>query len=1091
MSTEETSNEGKATGGEPAAGGSEGAGPVAVNGIPETLPERPDSLLDRWISFSLRHRLLVLGAALVLLVAGSLYVPRLPVDVFPDLSAPTVTVITEASGMAPEEVELLVTFPVESALNGASGMRRLRSVSADGISVVWAEFEWETDVYRARQVVAERLQRVELPRRASRPELGPVSSIMGEITFVGLTSETVDAMELRRLAETVVRRSLLGISGISQVVPIGGEVRELRVTPRPRDLARLGVSVAELAAAVEAAGGTPVAGFHVDGGQEYLVRGLGRVRGPEEVASAMIRGGGAGGGVSGGAAVPVRVGDVARVAWAPEPARGTAAFSARPAVVLSVQKQPDANTLELTREIDAVLAELQGTLPDGVVIETESFRQADFIEVAIANVTAALRDGAILVVVILLLFLGSWRTTLISAVAIPLSLLAGILTVSAFGGTVNTMTLGGLTIAIGALVDDAIIDVENVFRRLRQQLDLPPDLRRPTLAVVFQASSEVRKAIFFATLVIALVFLPLLILPGLEGRLLRPLGLAYVAALAASLVVSLTVTPVLCSFLLTPRAVGRTRTSWLLGRLDGAYRRTLDAALTHRGLVMAVSLLLVLAALAVLPFLGRSFLPPFNEGALTVAATSAPGIPLAESDELGGQVERILLTFPEVISTSRRTGRAERDEHVQGVNRSEMEVVLGPLEERSKEELLAAMRRAVASVPGADVSFGQPISHRIDHMISGSKTNLAVKVFGPDLAVLRAVSRRVEDVLAGVPGIVDLSNQEQAAIPQLVIDFDRASLGRFGLTAADLAATVEALFQGHQVGEVVEDGVVSRVVVAFPGELRRDRERLAALPVTTPGGGVLSLEEVADVRFDLGPSLIRRENVQRVAMLTANVEGADLAGTVERARAAVAAAVDLPPGYRVTYGGQFEEAAQSGRNLALLSLLVLVGMYALLYVAFGSHRETLVVLVNLPLALIGGVFAVAVGGGVLSLASLVGFITLFGIATRNGVLLVTHYQHLMEDEGLGLAEAVRRGSRERLAPVLMTALTAGLALVPLLLHAGEAGNEIQAPMAAVILGGLLSSTFLNLVLVPVLYARWGVDRRPSVESGADPAPGVS
>ena len=1062
---------------------------AAASSIPERLPENPDSLLDRWIAFSLSHRLLVLGAALVLLVAGTLYVPRLPVDVFPDLSAPTVTVIAEASGLAPEEVEVLVTFPVESALNGAGGMRRLRSVSADGIAVVWAEFEWGTDVYRARQVVAERLQRVELPRQVSRPELGPISSIMGEITFVGLTSDTVSAMELRRLAETVVRRSLLGISGISQVVPIGGEVRELRVTPRPRDLARLGVSLDELAAAVEAAGATAGAGFHVNGGQEYLVRGLGRVRVPGQVAAARVRGGaGVGGGDGQGQAV--RVSDVADVAWAPEPARGTASFSGRPAVVLSVQKQPDANTLELTREIDAVLAELQATLPEGVTIESESFRQADFIEVAVANVTAALRDGAILVVVILLLFLGSWRTTLISALAIPLSLLAGILTVSAFGGTVNTMTLGGLTIAIGALVDDAIIDVENVFRRLRQQLDLPPEERSPTLAVVFQGSSEVRKAIFFATLVITLVFLPLLILPGLEGRLLRPLGLAYVAALAASLVVSLTVTPVLCSLLLSPRAVSKARTSWLLGRLQAAYRRTLDAALAHRGLVMAVSLLLVVAALAVLPFLGRSFLPPFNEGALTVGVTSAPGIPLADSDRLGRQVEEILLGFPEVVSISRRTGRAERDEHVQGVNRSELEVVLAPAEEsllggggflggdgRSKEEMLAAMRREVARVPGVNVSFGQPISHRIDHMISGSRTNLAVKVFGPDLAVLRAVSGRVEEVLSGVPGIVDLSNQEQASIPQLVVDFDRPALGRYGLTAADLAATVEALFQGHPVGEVVEDGVVSRVVVAFPRELRDDRERLRELPVTTAGGALLTLSEVADVRFDLGPSLIRRENVERVAMITANVQGADLAGTVERARDAVAAAVDLPPGYRVTYGGQFEEAAQSGRNLLLLSLLVLVGMYALLYVAFGTHRETLVVLVNLPLALIGGIFAVAVGGGVLSLASLVGFITLFGIATRNGVLLVTHYQHLVQDEGLDLDEAVRRGSRERLAPVLMTALTAGLALVPLLLHANAAGNEIQAPMAAVILGGLLTSTFLNLVLVPALYARWGVDRR--------------
>lgn len=1036
---------------------------------PHAIPEEPDGFLDRWIAFSLRHRWLVLGAAAMLLILGSFYVPRLPVDVFPDLSAPTVTVVTEASGMAPEEVELLVTFPIESALNGAGGMRRLRSVSADGISVVWAEFEWATDVYRSRQIVAERLQRVELPRRVSRPELGPVSSIMGEITFVGLTSETVNAMELRRLAETVVRRSLLGISGISQVVAIGGEVRELRVTLRPRDLARLGVSEAEVAAAVERAGGTPAAGFHVDGGQEYLVRGLGRVRGPEQVAAAVVtrRGGGE------RAPIPVRVGDVADVAWAPEPSRGTAAFSGEPAVILSVQKQPDANSLELTREIDIVLADLQASLPEGVVIETDSFRQADFIEVAIRNVTIALRDGAVLVVVILFLFLGSWRTTLISALAIPLSLLAGILTVSAFGGSVNTMTLGGLTIAIGALVDDAIIDVENVFRRLRQQLALPPDRRRPTLAVIFQASSEVRKAIFFATLVIALVFLPLLFLPGLEGRLLRPLGLAYVAALGASLVVSLTVTPVLCSLLLSPRAVERSRESWLLGRLTAGYRRLLDAALGHWRVVVAISVLLVIAALTLLPFLGRSFLPPFNEGALTVSVVSAPGIPLVESDRLGRQVERALLEFPEVVSTSRRTGRAERDEHVQGVNASEMEVVLGPLDHgRDKEELLAAMRRAVSTIPGVNVAFGQPISHRIDHMISGSKTNLAVKVFGPDLAVLRATAERLRQVLSAVPGIVDLSNQEQAAIPQLVVDFDRAALARYGLAAADLGSTVEALFQGSEVGEVVEDGVVSRIVVTYPEELRRDRDRLSALPVVTAGGEILALSAVADVRFDLGPSLIRRENVQRVAMLTANVEGADLAGIVERARDAVAEQVDLPAGYRVTYGGQFEEASESGRNLVLLSILVLVGMYALLYVAFRSHRETLVVLVNLPLALIGGLFAVALGDGVLSLASLVGFITLFGIATRNGVLLVTHYQHLMQAEGLPVAEAVRRGSRERLAPVLMTALTAGLALVPLLLHGDAAGNEIQAPMAAVILGGLLSSTFLNMVLVPVLYERW-------------------
>jgi CzcA family heavy metal efflux pump len=648
-----------------------------------------------------------------------------------------------------------------------------------------------------------------------------------------------------------------------------------------------------------------------------------------------------------------------------------------------------------------------------------------------------------------------------------------VLVVSAFGGTINTMTLGGLTIAIGALVDDAIIDVENVFRRLRLEHAKPEAERRPHLEVVFRASSEVRKAIFFATLIIVLVFLPLFFLPGIEGRLLRPLGLAYVAALAASLLVSLTVTPVICSLLLARAEVLERREPWLLRALHRAYGPTLDWALAHRGVVLAAAVALVVAAAAVVHFLGRSFLPSFNEGSLTVSVLSAPGIPLADSDRLGRQVEVALLAFPEVVSTSRRTGRAEKDEHVQGVNASEMEVVLGPLEHgHDKEELLAALRDAVATIPGVTVSFGQPISHRIDHHISGSRTNLAVKVFGPDLSVLRGVTGRVQQVLAGVPGIVDLSNQEQAAIPQLVVDFDRAAMARHGLSPAAVAQAVEALFQGVEVGEVIDQGSVSRVVVRFPEALRRDRERLPALPVTTPAGDVLRLDQVADLRFDLGPSMIRREDVQRVAMLTANVAGRDLAGTVERAREEVAAAIDLPPGYLVTFGGQFEEAARGVRRLALLAVLVLTMMYGVLFAAFGGHRETLVVLVNLPLALIGGVFAVALGGGVLSIATLVGFVTLFGVATRNGVLLVSHYQQLAA-EGQPMAEAVRRGSRERLAPILMTALTAGLALLPLLIHGDAAGNEIQNPMAQVILGGLLTSTFLNLVVVPVLYERWG------------------
>ncbi len=872
--------------------------------------------LERLIRFSLAHRWLVLWVAGVLTLLGGLWIAGLPVDIFPDLSAPTVTVVTEAPGMAPEEIEILVTFPVESAVNGSPGVRRLRSVSADGISVVWVEFLWGTDIYQARQVVTERLQRVDLPAQVEPPELGPISSIMGEITFVALTSGTVSPMELRRLGETVVRRNLLAIPGISQVVAIGGEIRQLQVTVEPTALDQYGVSLTQVMEATSRASRAPAAGFHVEGGQEYLVRGLGRARRPEDVGATVVRL------VDG---VPLEVGDLAAVAWGPEPARGIASYNARPAVVLSVQKQPGANTLELTEVIDRVTARLQQSLPEGVVIETENFRQADFIEVAIGNVTEALRDGAILVVLILVLFLGSLRTTLISALAIPLSLVTGVLVISAFGLGIDTMTLGGLTIAIGLLVDDAIIAVENVFRRLKQERARPESERRSTNEVVAASTTEVVSPILFATLIIILVFLPIFFLPGLEGRLLRPLGFAFIAALGASLLVALTVTPVLAAMLLDHARTLEAREPWLLRALHTAYGPTLDWCLAHRRVVLGTAIALVIAAAALIPGLGRSFLPPFNEGSLTVSVVSPPGIPLEESDRLGKQVEEILLGFPQVVSTSRRTGRAEKDEHVQGVNASEMEVVLTPLEDgRSKDDLVAEMRRAVATVPGTTVSFGQPISHRIDHMISGSKTNLAVKVFGPDLAVLRTLASGIEEVLATVPGIVDLSNQEQAAIPQLVIDFDRTAMTWHGLTPVDLSEAIEALFQGVVVGEIVEEEVASSVAVRLPADLRSAPERLAALPVSTPDGHLVRLGAVADLRRALGPSLIRRENVQRVAMLTANVAGKDLAGVVERARRAVDAGIELPRGYVVTFGGQFEEAARSVRTMALLVVLILL-----------------------------------------------------------------------------------------------------------------------------------------------------------------------
>ncbi len=1021
-------------------------------------------MLNHLIALSLRHQTLVLLTAAIVLATGSLWTLDMPIDVFPDLTAPTVTVITETQGLGPEEVELLVTFPLESALNGAPGVRRVRSVSADGISVIWVEFDWAEDVYRARQVVTERIQPVSLPERIEPPQLGPISSIMGEITFVALTSDSasVTPMELRRLAETVIRRSLLAIPGISQATPLGGEVREFQVELDPARMIQHGAQVEEIAEALSKASQSPAAGFHVDQGEEYLVRGMGRARNSTDLALSPVR-------VHEG--VPLRVGDLATVQDGPEPKRGTASYNARPAVILSVQKQPSANTLDLTRDIDRVLHDLESSLPPGVQIEKENFRQADFIRVAIHNVIVAMRDGAVLVIAILLLFLGNVRTTLISAISLPLSLVTGILMISWFGLSINTMTLGGLTIAIGALVDDAIIDVENVFRRLRENRTLPPDARRPSLEVVFSASSEVRKAIFFATLIIGVVFVPLFFLPGMEGRLLRPLGLAYILALAASLLVSLTVTPVLCLYLLpNSKGLGKEEPA-LMRLLKRAYRSSLELALRNRAWVIGGAAVAFLATLSLVPWFGRGFLPPFNEGSLTVAMVSVPGIPLSESDAIGRQVEEALLAFPEVVSTSRRTGRAEKDEHVQGVNASEMEVVLRP--GRPKPELLTAMRKAVSTIPGVNVSFGQPISHRIDHMISGSKSNLAVKIFGPELSVLRSIASRCEQVLRDVPGIVDLSNTEQSGVPQLLIEFDRAAMARHALSAQTLSRTVEAMFQGTEVGEIVENGVASRIVVRLPARLREERDALSDLPVVTPAGETIRLADVARIRFDLGPGLVRRESVQRVAMLTANIAGTDLAGTVEEARRRIHEAVNLPTGYRIVFGGQFEEALKSVQHLVVLGVLILVAVYALLYRAFGNHRHTLIVLVNLPLALIGGLLAVALGPQTLNIATLVGFITLFGVATRNGVLLVSHYQNLMRDEGVSLADAVRTGSLQRLGPILMTALCAGLALIPLVLAGQEPGNEIQSPMGQVILGGLLTSTFLNMILVPVLFVLWG------------------
>ena len=1026
-------------------------------------------MIDRIIQWSLANRALVLAGAAFLLVWGSYEALRMPVDVFPDLTAPSVTVIAEAHGMAPQEVESLVTFPIETALNGAAGVRRIRSSTGVGIAVVWVEFEWGTDVYQARQIVTEKLQLAEgsLPPDLERPVLAPVSSIMGEIMFVALTSEKHSALELKTTADWVLRRRLLAVPGVSQVVPIGGDTKQYQVVADPERLAAYHLGINELVEAVRATNENTSAGFYQDGGQEYLIHGVGRVVSLADIADTFVasRGG-----------QPVLVRDVAAVELGPALKRGEGSHNGKPAVILGIQKQPGANTLDLTERLDTVLDQLQETLPDGMAISRHIFRQADFIEVAVHNVTTALRDGALLVVVIVFAFLVNWRATAITVLAIPLSLVTAILALKALGATVNTMTLGGMAIAVGALVDDAIIDVENVLRRLRENATLQAAARGGPLGVIFKASKEIRGSIVFATLIILLVFLPLFFLGGVEGRLLRPLGFAYVVALAASLAVALTVTPALCGVLLISDDAYGSHEARLVRWLKARYARILERTLSRWRTVSGVALGGLVVAVAALTTAGRAFLPDFNEGTLTISVVTLPGTSLRDSDALGRLVEEILLEQPEVVATARRTGRAELDEHAQDVNASEVDVGLR-MKDRSKEELLIALRRALAVVPGTNITIGQPISHRIDHMLSGTRANIAVKVFGEDLFELRRLAEQVRQVMQDVAGVVDLSTEQQTDIPFLTVKFNRPAIARHGLRVRDVAEAIETAFAGQVVSRVREGDAAFDLLVRYPESARADLESIRELRLTTTGGAELPLYALAEVRKDQGPNSVSRENVQRKIVVMCNVAGRDLGGVVADIQKAVGRTVSLPQGYHIEYGGQFESAAEASRTLFVLGGLVTVGIFGLLVLALGSSRDAVVVLVNLPLALIGGVVGVFLSGGVLSVASLIGFITLFGIATRNGLMLVSHIRHLREVEDVAdFTEAVRRGALERLAPILMTALAAGLALVPLALEAGEPGSEIQAPMAVVILFGLLSSTALNMLVVPALYLRFGALR---------------
>ena len=1030
-------------------------------------------MLDRTIRWSLHNRVVTLFGAAVLLAAGAWAALTLPVDVFPDLTAPTVTVLTEAHGMAPEEVETLVTFPIETAVNGASGVRRVRSSSAQGISIVWVEFDWGTDIFRARQIVSEKLQLVgpQLPGDVDPPVLAPVTSIMGEVLLVGLTSERHSPMEVRSAADWVVRKRLLSIEGVSQVVPIGGEVKQYQVQARPEAMRAYGVSLSEVLEAAAGASENAAGGIYQESGREVLIRGLGRARAVEDIAQTVV---------AMRAGAPVLLGDVADVEVGPAPRFGTASVDAEPAVILSIQKQPNANTLALTERIDRELERVQAQLPAGMTIDRGIFRQASFISLAVENVVEALRDGAILVVVVLFLFLWNLRTTGISVLAIPLSLAVAVLAMKGLGVTINTMTLGGMAIAIGALVDDAIIDVENVFRRLKENRQAPPEARRPALAVVYEASKEVRGPILNATLIITIVFLPLFFLSGVEGRMLRPLGFAYIVSILASLAVAVTVTPALCFYLLSKaKVMEKEGESWLVERLKGAYAKALRFVLARTRLVIGAAAVLLALTLAAFPFLGRGFLPEFQEGTLVISAVTVPGTGLDTSDEIGRRIERILLAHPAVAGTSRRTGRAELDEHAQGANAAEIDVRLD-LSEMELDEVLEDLRAELVVVPGTNITIGQPIGHRIDHMLSGTRASIAIKLFGPDLYELRRLAEEIRASAEAVPGVVDLAVEQQADVPQLRIYADREAMAQYGVTPGRLAEAVDVAFAGEAVSEIREGQAAYDLVVRFDEASRGGAERVAGALVDTPLGPKVPLSQLAEVRRERGPNTISREDVQRKIVISANVAGRDVGSVVEDMQEGIAQDVALPGGYFVEYGGQFESAREATRTITLLSLLSVVLIFLVLYKEFTSMRAALLIMVNLPLALTGGLVAVFLFlEGELNVAALVGFITLFGIAVRNGILLVSHYIQLL-GEGQSLREAVFRGSMERLNPILMTALTAGLALIPLALGGGEPGKEIQTPMAIVILGGLLTSTLLNMVVVPALFLRFGEreDLRP-------------
>lgn len=1018
-------------------------------------------MLDKIIHFSLQNRAFVLMAAVLLMVGGIYTTSHIDVDVFPDLNAPTVVVMTEATGMAPEEVERLVTFPVETAMNGASDVRRVRSSSTAGFSVVWVEFDWGTDIYRDRQIVSEKLAEVgvSLPPDCGKPTLGPQSSILGEAMIIGLDSDTTSMQDLRTLADWTFRPRLLSLGGVAQVTVIGGDIKEYQIKLSPEKMKHYDVSLQEVISATESMNRNSTGGVLYEYGNEYIIRGLLSTDDIDGIGRAVVR-------MQGD--VPITLNNIAEIAVGPKaPVLGVASHRGKPAVLMTVTKQPDASTALLTEKLDKAVEDLKSQIPSDVNVSTDIFRQQKFIDSSIDNIKKSLYEGALFVIIVLFFFLMNVRTTLISLVTIPLSLLVSVLTLKFMGLTINTMSIGGMAIAIGSLVDDAIVDVENVFKHLRQNRKLPESERLPVLEVVFNASREVRLPILNSTFIIVVSFVPLFFLTGMEGRMLRPLGIAFITALFASTLVALTLTPVLCSFLLGSEKSDKAGKEPALVRwLQKIYNVALEWVLSHKKLTLGSVAALFAVALGLFCSFGSSFLPAFNEGSFTINVSTLPGVSLEESDNVGRRAEMLLLSVPEIKTVARKTGRAELDEHALGANVSEIEAPF-ELSDRPKKAVVEEIRHKLGTLPGVNVEIGQPISHRIDAMLSGTRANIAIKLFGTDLNKMFEIGNKIKTEISTIPGVVDLNVEQQVERPQLQIVPKREMLAKYGVTPSEFTDMVEVYLAGRTVSRVYEGNRVFDLTVKADDDSRSTIEAIRDMPVDVVGGKV-PFSQIAEIRSAAGPNTINRENVARKIVISANVSDGDLQGAVNRIRKTINDNVPLPEGYHVEYGGQFESAQSATRTLLVTSLMAILVIFLLLYGQFKNVRQASAVLLNLPLALIGGVFAIFFADGIISIPAIIGFISLFGIATRNGMLLIDRYNELRQS-GLSLHDAVMRGSLDRLNPILMTALTSALALIPLALGGDLPGNEIQSPMAKVLLGGLLTSTMLNGFIVPVVY----------------------